>query len=110
MLTREHSPRPHSPNSSYVEEKRSGNLAALVIDKILSGFTILSDSESVALTEVEFKPENILPLVRHPSPEVHAPALDLMGLIIERSSEGRRAEFEDAGGYYQLAAMIQVAV
>ena len=107
VLTREHSPRPATPNSYIEEKERAGNLAALIVDKILSGFTILSDSESSALTDADFKPENILPLVRYPSPDVHSPSLDLMGLILERSTEERRHAFQDSGGYHQLAAMIQ---
>lgn len=107
VLTREHSTsRPATPNS-YAEEKRPGNLAAILLRKILSGFTILSDSESSILSDAEYKPETILPLVGHPSTDVHAPSMDLIGLIIERSKDAGKAEFTENGGYYQLAALIQ---
>lgn len=107
VLTRENSSsRPATP-SAYVDVQRPGNLAAILLHNILSGFTILSDTESALLTDHEFKPETLLPLVGHLNTDVHSPALDLIGLILERSDDSGRSDFLAKGGYYQVAALIQ---
>ena len=109
MLTREHSTsRPATPGS-YTDVNKHGNLAAILLHKILSGFTILSDTESSLLAESEYSPESFLPLVGHPSSDVHSSSLDLIALILERSKDSKKCEFLESGGYQQLAALIQDA-
>ncbi len=57
------------------------------------------------------RPETLYPLVHHPCPEVHSPALTLIRLILERRSNvAIRAGFaveEGDAGYDQLAALLQ---
>ena len=55
------------------------------------------------------RPETLYPLVHHPSPEVHAPALNLIRLILERRSNAElrtRLAAEEGGGYSQLVALL----
>jgi hypothetical protein len=46
----------------------------------------------------------LYPLVHHPSADVHAPALSLIRMIIERRGS---AALPAEGGYSQLAALLQ---
>ena len=86
-----------------------GSLASVLLHKILSTFTVLSDTESNQITNECLKPEIFFPLVGHNSADVHSPALDIIGLIIERSAKGVSDAFKEQGCYYQMAALIQDA-
>ena len=113
VVNQEKASRPGSSSGGSVigpAAVKHSNLAASLLHKILAGFTILSDTESSGLADSDLSPESFLPLVGHSCPDVHSSSLDLIGLILERSKEARRAKFLEAGGFHQLAALIQDAV
>ena len=73
---------PLPPQRNEVEQ-----LLAMLLELLLSCYTVLSDSVAKDL----FPTPALLPLLSHPTPIVHAPAIRLLGQVLQRSPSAREA-------------------
>eukprot|EP00092_Neocalanus_flemingeri_P032520 GFUD01035369.1.p1 GENE.GFUD01035369.1~~GFUD01035369.1.p1 ORF type:complete len:2027 (+),score=668.98 GFUD01035369.1:647-6082(+) len=57
-------------------------LLSSIFSTLLTGYTLLSDNDSRDL----LSPNTLFPFISHPSPDIHSPALCLLGLTLKRGS------------------------
>ena len=69
------------------EKKDMDQLLAMLLELLLSCHTVLPDSAAKDL----FPMPALLPLLSHPRPIVHAPAICLLGQVLQRSPSAREA-------------------
>ena len=88
---------PLPPQRNEVEQ-----LLAMLLELLLSCYTVLSDSAAKDL----FPTPALLPLLSHPRPMVHAPAIRLLGQVLQRSPHAKEALVAN-NGVAMVAGLLQ---